>query len=125
MTIPERLVEIREKNGYTRKRLAEELGIPYPTIRNYENGSREPGHSYIMLIAEKFDVSTDYILGIQDEKEKPPEPTEVDSRGEMKMLEDLLVKFGYIQPGQDISDRDAAFLSHLIGLLNAWFEKGS
>ena len=77
------------------------------------------------MIAEKFDVSTDYILGIQDEKEKPPETTEVDSRGEMKMLEELLVKFGYIQPGQDISDRDAAFLSHLIGLLNAWFEKSS
>ena len=59
------------------------------------------------------------------EKEKSPETTEVDSRGEMKMLEELLVKFGYIQPGQDISDRDAAFLSHWIGLLNAWFEKGS
>ena len=38
MTIPERLIEIRRKNGYNRKQLAEELGRPYRTITNYENG---------------------------------------------------------------------------------------
>ena len=70
MGIPERLVQIREQNGYTRKRLAEELGKPYATITKYETGQREPGHSYIIEIAKKFGVSTDYILGI--EKEKAP-----------------------------------------------------
>ena len=43
MGIPERLVEVRERNGYTRKRLAEELGKPYATITKYENGEREAG----------------------------------------------------------------------------------
>ena len=66
MTIPERLVAIREANGYTRKRLAEELGKPYRTITNYENGEREPGHLYIVEIAKKFGVTTDYILGNTD-----------------------------------------------------------
>lgn len=66
MGIPERLVEIREKNGYTRKRLSDELGRPYRTITKYETGEREPGHSYIVEIARKFGVSTDYILGVSD-----------------------------------------------------------
>lgn len=66
MTIPERLIEIRRKNGYNRKQLAEELGRPYRTITNYENGEREPGHDYIIEIAKKFGVSTDYILGLSD-----------------------------------------------------------
>lgn len=64
MNIGERLVKIREEYGYTRKRLADELNRPYRTITNYENGEREPGHDYIIEIAKKFGVSTDYILGL-------------------------------------------------------------
>ncbi len=67
MGTPERLVKIRESNGYTRKRLAEELGKPYATITKYETGEREPGHAYIIEIAKKFNVSADYILGISDD----------------------------------------------------------
>lgn len=70
MGIPEKLVQIRESRGYTRKRLAEELGRPYTTITKYESGEREPGHSYIIEIAKKFGVTTDYILGIEDNPAK-------------------------------------------------------
>ena len=75
MGIPERLVEIREAHGYTRKKLAEELGRPYATITKYETGEREPGHTYIIQIAKKFGVTTDYILGI----EKSPAPADADT----------------------------------------------
>lgn len=70
MTVAERLAEIRESNGYSRKRLAAELQKPYGTITKYETGEREPGHDYIVTIAKKFGVSTDYILGIST-NEKP------------------------------------------------------
>ena len=75
MTLSQRLVKVREENGYTRKRLSEELGKPYATITKYETGEREPGHSYIVEIAKKFGVSADYILGIDDNTErKNPQP---------------------------------------------------
>lgn len=67
MDISERLVAIRQQHGYTRKQLAEELGRPYTTITKYENGEREPGHAYIIEIAKKFHVTTDYILGVESE----------------------------------------------------------
>jgi transcriptional regulator with XRE-family HTH domain len=98
MTLAERLVSIREENGYTRKRLSDELGKPYATITKYENGQREPGHDYLLLIAKKFGVTVDYILGLETKKDQPgeglvnddPELTEylkeLQSRPEMKML---------------------------------------
>lgn len=121
MGIPERLVEVREKHGYTRKRLAEELGKPYATITKYENGEREAGSEYLKLIAGKFHVTTDYLLGI--EKETSPAPAKAEAEEVEKWLTDLLVERGYIRLGEDISDRDAEFLIHWIGLLDAWFEK--
>ena len=36
----------------------------------------------------------------------------------------LLEALGLIQSGQQITDDDLAFLTHIIGLLNAWFGKG-
>ena len=57
--LPERLVKIRKEKGYTRKELSDLLGIPYRTLTNYENGEREPGHSFIVRIAKEFNVTTD------------------------------------------------------------------
>ena len=37
MELSRRLVEIRENHGYSRKKLSEELGVPYGTITKYEN----------------------------------------------------------------------------------------
>ena len=74
MTISDRLVEIREKNGYTRKRLAEELGRPYATITKYETGERDPGHTYIVDVAEKFGVTTDYICQRRKERQRGHAP---------------------------------------------------
>ena len=79
MTVAERLVKIREEHGYSRKRLAEELGKPYPTITKYENGTREPGHEYLKLISRKFGVSVDYILGLETEKTPSEDGVEEDA----------------------------------------------
>lgn len=65
MELSKRLVEIRENHGYSRKRLSEELGVPYGTITKYETGEREPGHGYIVKLAQMFGLTTDYILGIE------------------------------------------------------------
>lgn len=64
--IRERLVEAREFCGYNRKDFAAELGIPYRTITNYENGSREPGSDYLLKVADKCGVTTDWLLGLSD-----------------------------------------------------------
>ena len=128
MGIPERLVEVRERNGYTRKRLAEELGKPYATITKYENGEREAGSGYLISIAEKFNVTTDYLLGIEDdqsaETKKSPAPAEAETEEvSLEETDRLLVALGLIKEGEQISDDDLAFVGHIVGLLDAWFRK--
>lgn len=121
VSVSENLVEIREAHGYTRKRLAEELGRPYATITKYETGEREPGHEYLIEVAKKFGVTTDYILGL--EQKNPPEVEDKTPEGIAKWMLDLLVKNGYLVEGQDIDERTASFLIHWFGALNAWFSK--
>ena len=108
MGIPERLVEIREANGYTRKKLAEELGRPYATVTKYETGEREPGHTYIIEIAKKFGVTTDYILGI----EKSPAPAEADTGD--KRLDDIIENYHQLnEDGQQQLAEQAESLTYM------------
>ena len=67
--ISERLKEIREKTGMNKKEFADYIGLKYTTYNNYETGAREPASDFLILISTKFDVSIDYILGLQTEKE--------------------------------------------------------
>lgn len=130
MGIPERLVEIREKHGYTRKKLAEELGKPYATITKYETGEREAGHEYLIEIAKKFHVTTDYLLGLEnledpisEQKEKSPTPAEAEA-GELQMQEviDAFVQAGFIQRGRDLTDADLRFLRLIGDMVSGWFD---
>lgn len=106
--IAERLVEIREKNGYTRKKLAEELGRPYATVTKYETGEREPGHAYIIEIAQKFGVTTDYILGI----EKSPVPAEAGT-GDTR-LDGIIENYGQLNDaGKDDLAKHAQHLTYI------------
>ena len=52
-----------------KKEFANCIGIKYTTYNGYETGAREPDSDFLILIAQKFDVSTDYILGLRDEKD--------------------------------------------------------
>lgn len=66
MSIGSRLIEVRAAHGYSRRQLAEELGRPYSTVTKYEKDERDPGHSYLVEVAKKFGVTTDYLLGLED-----------------------------------------------------------
>lgn len=65
-----KLKEIREECGLKRSELARELGINAGTIANYEKEKRQAPYEYLMIFAEYFDVSIDYLLG-RKEDEKP------------------------------------------------------
>lgn len=75
-SLGERIIELRKQKGITREDLAKEFDIPYTTLRNYENGLREPGHLFLIKVAEKFNVTTDYLLGISSETQQNSAPAE-------------------------------------------------
>ena len=61
-----RIKELREKKGLLQKEVATNLNIGLSTLSQYETGSREPDYNTLVKIAEYFNVSTDYLLGIDD-----------------------------------------------------------
>lgn len=62
-----RLKELRLERHLTQKQLAQELGYVQAMIHFWENGVNEPTESAIRKTALFFNVSTDYLLGLEDE----------------------------------------------------------
>ena len=69
MDFGERLINVRKERGYTRESLANALGISKYTLRNYELGATEPGHTFLKQISDFFHVSIDYLMGLTNEPE--------------------------------------------------------
>ncbi len=61
--INERLAELRQQKGVSRRELSFALGLEQSTYGKYELGQRQPSLEILQKLADYFDVSTDYILG--------------------------------------------------------------
>ena len=61
-----RIKELREIMGLPQKALAAELGISQPTISDWESGRKVPSAKSTSKLADFFKVSTDYLLGRDD-----------------------------------------------------------
>jgi len=65
-----RLKEERKYQGYSQRAMAKKLEIPQGTYKGYEllgeKNGREPSLDVVRRIARILDVSTDYLLGLED-----------------------------------------------------------
>ena len=75
----ERFHELREERAQAE--FAEFLGISRPTVGFYENGSRLPDALTLRKIAEKCNVSADWLLGLTDYPNRETLETTVDDIG--------------------------------------------
>lgn len=60
-----RLKELRTENNMSMKQLAHLINTTDAAISNWENGVNEPKLTYIVSLAKVFNVTTDYLLGIE------------------------------------------------------------
>lgn len=58
-----RLKELREKRKISQLKLAMDLNLNQNSISRYENEQREADYKTLMLFADYFGVSIDYLLG--------------------------------------------------------------
>lgn len=63
----ENLKKARLNNGLSQAQLAELLGVAKSTYSMYESGNREPNVQTIKKIADILNVSTDELLGMDEE----------------------------------------------------------
>lgn len=61
-----KLKELRKESGYSQQKMAELLQIKQQSYARYELDTSEPCYEMLVIIAKLFDVSTDYLLGLED-----------------------------------------------------------
>ncbi len=66
-TIGERIRELRKEQQMTQPQLARTIGVANGVISFWENNINIPRGDYIALLAKTFNVTTDYILGNENE----------------------------------------------------------
>ena len=62
----ERLIQLRTEAKLSQNELAEKLGVSRSAIRGWEIGETLPGAKPLMILADYYGVSVDYILGRED-----------------------------------------------------------
>ncbi|MEA5010582.1 MAG: helix-turn-helix transcriptional regulator [Angelakisella sp.] len=89
--IGKRLSILRKRAGLSQKELGDKLMVSHYTISSYEKDRSEPGDELKVRIAQVFDVSLDYLLGLIDtplpfRREKDTLHLPVQMTGEQKQL---------------------------------------
>lgn len=64
--IADRIKELREKHDLTQSALSKQLGITRSSVNAWELGISVPSTQYLVELAQIFNVSTDYLLGLND-----------------------------------------------------------
>lgn len=89
--IGKKIKNLRTLHHISQESLAENIGVSRQTITNYENMSSQPDLETLRKLALFFNVSSDYLLGIENENIPP---------------EDFIKKLVYYGRNLNITNRD-------------------
>ena len=78
-TMYHRIRDLREDHDLTQKQLSEILHCSQQVYSNYELGQRDIPTAILIALAQYYQTTTDYILGLCDTPERPE--TIVDETG--------------------------------------------
>ena len=62
-----RLKELLKSSGKMQKDICIDLGISRQKLSNWKTGFSQPNFDDLMMLAKYFNVTTDYLLGMEDE----------------------------------------------------------
>ena len=71
MILADKIVEERKKNGWSQEELADKLGVSRQAVSKWESAGSVPDLQRIIELARIFNVSTDYLLRDEMERESP------------------------------------------------------
>ena len=64
--ISERIKELRLEKGISQLTLGKAIGVSQKAVDYWERGVNEPKASYVVLLADYFGVTADFLLGRKD-----------------------------------------------------------
>ena len=119
MDFSQRITAIRKEMKYSQEKFGELVGMSQRSVAAWESGDRFPSYAVLSDLADRLDVSVDYLLGRTEDKKIKEQPTDQD--GELlsqviSRIQDLpdpaLTRvsdfLNGIQAGQEIAAEQAA-----------------
>lgn len=107
--------QLRENRGLIQEILAAELGITQQMLSKYERDILCIKVDVLMKIAEYFNVTTDYLLGISEVKR--------DLQGQMKMNKTLDTYYDLIEIYKDLDEYDQKMVWSIMQTVKKTCEK--
>lgn len=104
MNTAQRIAALRDEKHMSQAELAKNLNISASTVGMWETGKRMPSPDLIKSLAKLFDVSSDYLLGITDERHYYS-LTDKDTRAIDQKIKDIID--GLDPDGPDFFKNDA------------------
>ena len=109
-----RIKHLRQQKGWSQEQMAEMLGITRTAVGKYETGKNGPSSEVLKTMAGLFDVSVDYILGLDTKtanriKRTIPVLGTIPAGVPMEAIEDII-------DYEDLSPEEAADSHEYFGL---------
>ena len=122
MALEDRIREARKKAKLTQEQAAARIGIAKSTWAGYESGNSQPDISKLVKIMDLLSVDANYLWQDYFNEKNSPAPEGAEERIPFEESTAFLVELGYIRPGEQLTDADLDFLTHIFGLMDAWFD---
>lgn len=90
-TMPEILRELRNENKATQSDMANLLGLTTNAYQSYERGTSEPSCKALCILADFYNVSTDYLLGRTKVKEMNKLSADALTEEQVREIDDAIV----------------------------------
>lgn len=103
-TFSQRIRELRKRNNISQGELGSLLNQTKQNISSWENGNSMPRADIIIVLANQFSVSADYLLGLTDE------PTPAAQRQQERKLIQKNQLVDIIDYGEPLDDKDLELL---------------
>lgn len=73
MKLSKKIYQCRKEKGYSQETLAEKVGVSRQAVSKWETGESDPEIGKLRLLAQIFEVSTDWLLSDDSAEETPRE----------------------------------------------------
>lgn len=103
------LVSLMEENNMKQNVIADQIGVSEVTISRYISGKRTPRLDIIIKIANLFNVSTDFLLGISSN------PNQLTSSGNLNTdISEIAHKLYSLKSDEHLSQKQIEFIKNMI-----------
>lgn len=123
----ERITAMRKVSGMTLDELSVRSGVPVSTLKKISAGiTKKPSIETIKSIVHAMGFTLDDLDGENpdwlENKKSPLTSKEMSEEDAAVRLYQALIEAEFIQPGQELTPQQAAFLDGLSTMLSAFFE---